>query len=673
MNCPKCGNEMNPNTQFCAKCGTPAKKVETNKEYAQPLPSSAAPQPVKNKNGKKKNTALKIIAAVLALVVFLTGGLFAVDAILFKNETEKDGYITDFPVLKQQTDLLVYDEEKFPYEDYNIKVDRFKTGKVFKSSTFGGLENIINERSGNPVYNIDFKEDGKYQITLEGIVSSRTQAAPSTTVPSSSPETTTAAKQEEAVVIVIIVIVDNDSNEAVDKVTINSKPGDKPIESLTPTIGNVEKDVALDKEKLADLEDMMLNIMPYGLVEFDSQTTTTYQLVNRAISAFDQVPAYDYFFNDAVSENADKKADPLKNWAETPYIQDGIKYWVLKEENVEWICENIFNVNYNSDYSDMYKYSYGGYVYLVIPNEKSEVEFDGFEIVSTKEENGKYVFVVKSSSTKSNISETYEVIAELKDVDGEEKWSLHKIANTEKVKAPTKEEFVSEYWGNTIQCRGLFKFLENGKRQQISIGELARMVPKNISSSSEYDYEEVTYTYENGVLHIYGDVWDVELEWVSYKDHNIVWDVGIDGHFKNEEGFFYQTGWKASIGPSDNATYYVKEEFDTTIPEDAICEHDRVVTIGTLVERADSEGNTIWVLQLDEPITTELYSNDKRYNGDRKTVKEIQLELFEGEETIRDDYLNKRIKVDGSAVYDFWKGKPTTFFALEYVEYEVLE
>ena len=119
MNCPKCGNVINPNMQFCAKCGTPVQRLETNREYAQPSPSAVAqqtatpePKQTKRKNGKKKNTALKVIALVLALVVLLTGGLFVADAILFKNETEKGGYITDFPVLKQQTDLLVYDEEK---------------------------------------------------------------------------------------------------------------------------------------------------------------------------------------------------------------------------------------------------------------------------------------------------------------------------------------------------------------------------------------------------------------------------------------------------------------------------------------------------------------------------------------------------------------------------------
>ena len=208
MNCPKCGNELAPNTEVCEKCKEPVKQIP-------------ATEPQKPKKGKN-NLALKIVAIVLAIVVLLTGGLFITDAVLFSVESKKGDFVTDFPILKQKTDLLVYDAEKFPYENYNIKVDRFKTGKVFKSSTFSEFENVINEKSNNPIFSIDFKEDGKYQITLEGIVSSRTQAV-----------TESATKKEEPKTVVIIVIVDNDNEKAVDKVTINSKKDDKPIEDLS--------------------------------------------------------------------------------------------------------------------------------------------------------------------------------------------------------------------------------------------------------------------------------------------------------------------------------------------------------------------------------------------------------------------------------------------------------
>ncbi len=234
MNCPKCGNELNLNMKFCAKCGTAIPQ-----QPAQSKPAADATQkPAKQKKGGKKNLPLRIVAIVLVIAVLLTGGLFITDAILFKTEADKGGYITDFPVLKQNTEFLVYDAEKFPYENYNIKVDRFKTGKVFKSSTFSGFENVINERSNSKIFNIDFEEDGKYQITLEGIVSERTQSVPVTQTPPGvvdEPITQTPAESvsdeantSEPTVIIIIVIVDDDDEDAVDKVSLDSTKDDKP-------------------------------------------------------------------------------------------------------------------------------------------------------------------------------------------------------------------------------------------------------------------------------------------------------------------------------------------------------------------------------------------------------------------------------------------------------------
>ncbi len=222
MNCPKCGNELNPNMKFCAKCGTTVVPAQPPKEYAEPKP--VEPQkPTKQKKGKK-NLVLATVAIVLVLAVFFAG-VFLSDMVMFNNEAEKEGYITDFPVIKHNTDLLVYDAEKFPYESYNIRVDKLSNGKVFKSSAFNKYENIINEKSDGPIYSLKFKEDGKYQIRLEGITSERTQNFYDTTT-----------QNEELIVIVIIVEVDDDDKNAVDKVTVDSKEDDVPIKDFSEVI-----------------------------------------------------------------------------------------------------------------------------------------------------------------------------------------------------------------------------------------------------------------------------------------------------------------------------------------------------------------------------------------------------------------------------------------------------
>ena len=303
MNCPKCGNLITQNMKFCKTCGTPVAiqqqtQTQVNVQPKQPVQqkSAKAPKTSKKKSGGKNNLALKVIAIILVIAVLASGGLLLADNLMYKNEIKADEYITDFPVLKQKTDFLVYNAEKFPSTNYKIKVERLLNGGILKSEALRKTEIVVDDVSTTPVYNLNFKEDGSYRITLEDISVTRTQPVTTTTSTTTSTTTTTTVpstystviteedsstetetqqsdttttqsstttttttqptettttmptseetkeqtKQNDVIIIIIDVEVENDSEEAVDKVDVNSKEGDGPIE--LPTVASAPVD-----------------------------------------------------------------------------------------------------------------------------------------------------------------------------------------------------------------------------------------------------------------------------------------------------------------------------------------------------------------------------------------------------------------------------------------------
>lgn len=236
MNCPKCGNPLSPNMKFCAKCGTPvAQQQPTQQMPVQQNTANQKSEPTVKKTKKKsKNLPLKITAIVLVIAVIASAIAVVPGIVRNKNEIgSATEYIEDFPVLKQQTEFLVYDEEKFPSEEYEIKVERMLMGGIL-NGVFKG-KTVIEDVSVEKVYNIDFKEDGNYRITLTDITAVRTQA------------TSEDSAKADGSVIIIDVEVDNDAPEALDKVDINAQqikgtdapeqPEEEEVPDDTPTVG----------------------------------------------------------------------------------------------------------------------------------------------------------------------------------------------------------------------------------------------------------------------------------------------------------------------------------------------------------------------------------------------------------------------------------------------------
>jgi len=275
--CHVCGSELAPDAATCPICGTAVTNQPTPQPQAPvPPPVLQAPmqqpvntQPPKKEKKKHKHLALKITAAVLAFIILATGGLFLADHIMYKNEIEAGEYITDFPVLKRETDFVVFDEVNFPYTDYSIKVERVLYGGVLKSEMFKQTKIIIDDTSTDPVYHIDFEEDGEYIITLEDntdkeenttsfSTATDTDSMPSfSTATDSDFSTATDTDEDEdedeaPSKITILVTVEDGNKEAVGSVNLDSKPGDDPVEipsDETETEPETLPDIEFDEDE----------------------------------------------------------------------------------------------------------------------------------------------------------------------------------------------------------------------------------------------------------------------------------------------------------------------------------------------------------------------------------------------------------------------------------------
>ena len=83
MYCPKCGNQLPPNTEICPKCGSPAAIIQKSDQSANLL---GADQPKNKKSGNKNNLALIVLAALLVGAVLASGGYILADKVLLRSE-----------------------------------------------------------------------------------------------------------------------------------------------------------------------------------------------------------------------------------------------------------------------------------------------------------------------------------------------------------------------------------------------------------------------------------------------------------------------------------------------------------------------------------------------------------------------------------------------------------
>lgn len=467
MNCPKCGNPLAQDTKFCAKCGTPVPVAQP--AVAAPVAPSqpvATPKAKKQKSndGKKKNLGLKITAAVLVVAVLICGIYSAVFGIKNSNETKGDGvtYISDFPVLKNETEFMVYDEETFPAERYEIKVERFLLGGVLKNVSSRSEE--FTRTSSDHIYDLSL-ENGEYRITLTDITATRTQEG-------------SADKQENttaSTTVIIDVTVDNDNPEALGKVTLDSKPGDKPQENNTATSTDFIEATDEDFDELK--KQLNSTNLKYG-DNYNCETATTQDIIDKYISSALGIDGFVYFFGDDTKEyyeNVERYQgtgpDPLGKF--TPAYADYYSYYKLPVSDVKWICENIFNITFEPDYVSEHSYVHEDYCY------RSYIEAGDGGIYYCElgdhsvNADSKYEIVVKNYSKgfeDTDIPEllsTKKVTAEIKESDGKRYWSIYKIEKYTPSSEPSQDTpAVKDMYDENAQLYN--EFIKNGGVGDIS-------------------------------------------------------------------------------------------------------------------------------------------------------------------------------------------------------------
>ena len=522
MFCNKCGNKINDGILFCPKCGNqlataqapanpqavtqpkpvapqqnaaPAPKVEpkpqpkpvapqqnaapTPKVEPKPQPAKQPkPQPTKQPKPakqpkeekaapvKKKKKGGKIVLIILALLLIF--GLImaaaipvAVCGIINYSETHADDvtYIEDFPVLKNQTELYVYDEVKFPVESYDIVIEKFIIGGAIKDICARSEVSI--GTSSDPVYELDLA-DGDYRITLipnssygeliDDYVSEYEDMYDDYITGYEDVIDDYAAGYEDVVddyytigesaasVIIIDVRVDGEDENAINAVNLNgqevSEPVDEPVEEEPDDADKFIDATDADWEEFNTLLPIMYNY------DFNCADITTAYVVESMIAPVPGVSQiYSHFF-DHDSENTDKyyinEPDPKGIFTEYNEYTETEEYYYYRvpKKNVKWVCEEVLNVEFDENYVSEESYVYGDYVYRYTGGIGDAGEgWDEYDTISTTIVDGKYEIVIEhyfcyneGDDVVRELLSTRQITAKIKvKEDGEKFWSYYEI------------------------------------------------------------------------------------------------------------------------------------------------------------------------------------------------------------------------------------------------------
>ena len=476
MFCNKCGNKINDGVLFCPKCGnsikapqapatvqateqakpvTPQQK-ETPKPQVAPKPQpTKQPKPVEQPKEekatpvKKKKKGGKIVLIILALLLvfgLVIGSAIpvAVCAIINISETKAEGvtYTEDFPVLKNQTDLYVYDEVKFPVEAYEIKVEKFIIGGAIKDIC--AKSEVIVDTSYEPIYTLDLA-DGDYRITLTEKPSALCEEILEDMLDDYIPEYENVVDDyisvtETASVIIIDVKVDGEDEGAIDAVNLDgqlvSEPVEEPTEEPEENTDDADKFIEATDADYEELKTLLPIIYYY---DFDCTTLAVdYFVDNIATTPGGLGVLYMYYFEEYPTDDwweAEQKyyysePDPERRF---PEYCDCIR---LPKKNVKWLCEEVFNVEFDENYISEESYVYGDYVYKCVGGVGDGGDgWDEYDFVNTTIVDGKYQFVIEhyfcyneGDGVVRDLLSTKQITAEIKvKDDGERFWSYYEI------------------------------------------------------------------------------------------------------------------------------------------------------------------------------------------------------------------------------------------------------
>lgn len=163
----------------------------------------------------------------------------------------------------------------------------------------------------------------------------------------------------------------------------------------------------------------------HGMADFNSNTADTAYVINRYITSIFGVGDYAIYFDDAQvcsTYSGENDKDP----------QGRFEYYSkLPAENVKWMCENVYNIEFDENYVSDNSYCEGGYVYTY-----AIAAGDGPMASQVKSEeklsDGRYCIVLESGWNYENpdvidVESEICIIAEIKETDGIRHWSFYDV------------------------------------------------------------------------------------------------------------------------------------------------------------------------------------------------------------------------------------------------------
>lgn len=449
MFCKNCGYSFSDELTACPKCGIPSKEpAAPQMNVAQQYPVTTQvmqPMPPSNaKKTKKKNPAVKAIAIILALAIFVSGVFTAFWGIKNKNDIPDDAlHIEEFPVMANETKFIVYDEEKFPTQEYEIKVERYLLGGALKAVSARSVE--LNMVSTGQVYDLSL-EDGSYRVTLTDISNLRECV-------NLYNDMGVEEYKDIVPVIVIEIIVDGTSEESVNRVDIDSKPGGEiPADN---SVNTDRESIEATEADFNEFEEFARAVLGYAVSGSFNCETASAEDALEIVMPYLGWSCYNYYFGQVKEKQASKNGyDPLKNWyhEEDPY---DYSYYTFKEEKIKWICENIFHVSYKPDFDIEHCYANKGVVYKLSPEVGDEM-YD-FYFISHEYVDGKYEFIIETTyEYDAGYFGSHKVTAALEMIDGKKYWTIYSV------------EKYSAAAGLPVEENDGFDFAFGGKNKEIA-------------------------------------------------------------------------------------------------------------------------------------------------------------------------------------------------------------
>ncbi|MBQ7960973.1 MAG: leucine-rich repeat protein [Clostridia bacterium] len=206
--------------------------------------------------------------------------------------------------------------------------------------------------------------------------------------------------------------------------------------------------VPADFDRMSDLLADMID------VEFDYETADTAYVVDHIIHDYLFIVTYYNYFNDAESDGCGY-TDPLGKL---------MFYYKVPAENVRWICENIYQVEFDENYvsSEGKSYCYDGYVYIEFAQAGYGCDF-GTEIDDYKlRDDGKYevtasFYVLPFGYMEYNIPKELQyrlkVVAEWKQIDGKYDWVFYSVEKIDTPDFDRMADLLTNMFGNTFDYK----------------------------------------------------------------------------------------------------------------------------------------------------------------------------------------------------------------------------